>query len=224
MKSVEPSTIREVLLLSLAAGSADAIAFMGLGRVFTSNMTGNLVLLGIDVGQGHVLLAAQSAFVLVLFMGGVALGVTLARSVAQTERPHFASQATAIEKVLLVAFAIGWTATTQHTPLTDYLLLSCLAFAMGLQSAALNRLGAPGVGTTAITGTITALVTGVVATVTGLADSRDRIRFQFGVIAIYGLGAACCGFLLMHLPWLAGCLPALATLCVWPKNSQPSGN
>jgi uncharacterized membrane protein YoaK (UPF0700 family) len=40
--------VRDGLLLTLtaAAGSADAVSYLGLGRVFTANMTGNLVLLG----------------------------------------------------------------------------------------------------------------------------------------------------------------------------------
>ena len=39
---------RDLLLLALtwAAGNIDAIGYLGLGRVFTANMTGNTVLLG----------------------------------------------------------------------------------------------------------------------------------------------------------------------------------
>src|ERR1700761_8404631 len=35
--------------LSIAAGCVDAISFVGFGAVFTANMTGNMVLLGIAV-------------------------------------------------------------------------------------------------------------------------------------------------------------------------------
>jgi uncharacterized membrane protein YoaK (UPF0700 family) len=47
--------LRDALLLTLtaAAGSTDAVSFLALGRVFTANMTGNLVLLGIAV-QGQL--------------------------------------------------------------------------------------------------------------------------------------------------------------------------
>ena len=40
-------------MLTAAAGSTDAISYLGLGRVFTANMTGNLVLLGVAIGQGQ---------------------------------------------------------------------------------------------------------------------------------------------------------------------------
>jgi uncharacterized membrane protein YoaK (UPF0700 family) len=44
---------RDILLLVLtwAAGSVDAISFLALGRVFTANMTGNTVLLGLHLAQ-----------------------------------------------------------------------------------------------------------------------------------------------------------------------------
>lgn len=36
-----------LLLLACAAGAIDAISYLGLGRVFTANMTGNTVLLSL---------------------------------------------------------------------------------------------------------------------------------------------------------------------------------
>ena len=58
-----------VLLLAWAAGSVDAIGFLGLGHVFTANMTGNTVLLGLSLGEGRSLAAlanvtALSGFIL----------------------------------------------------------------------------------------------------------------------------------------------------------------
>jgi len=47
MKNFGREATRDLLALSVVAGSADAAGFMGVGLVFTSNMTGNLVLLGI---------------------------------------------------------------------------------------------------------------------------------------------------------------------------------
>ena len=42
-----------ILILAWAAGSLDAIGYLGLGHVFTANMTGNAVLLGLALGQGY---------------------------------------------------------------------------------------------------------------------------------------------------------------------------
>jgi len=41
-----------ILILAWAAGSLDAIGYLGLGHVFTANMTGNAVLFGLALGQG----------------------------------------------------------------------------------------------------------------------------------------------------------------------------
>ena len=49
-----------VLVLTWAAGGVDAISYLGLGHVFTANMTGNAVLLGLAVGQGQGLAALRS--------------------------------------------------------------------------------------------------------------------------------------------------------------------
>ena len=42
-------------LLGFASGSMDALAFFNLGEVFPSAMTGNTALLGLALGQGHVI-------------------------------------------------------------------------------------------------------------------------------------------------------------------------
>lgn len=40
-----------LLALAFAAGYIDALSYLGLGRVFTANMTGSTVLLGIAIAQ-----------------------------------------------------------------------------------------------------------------------------------------------------------------------------
>lgn len=41
-----------LLGLALAAGGVDAATYLGLGRAFPANMTGNTVLLGVAVARG----------------------------------------------------------------------------------------------------------------------------------------------------------------------------
>ena len=44
---------RALLVLTLTTGLVDAVSYLGLGRVFTANMTGNIVLLGFGIaGSG----------------------------------------------------------------------------------------------------------------------------------------------------------------------------
>ncbi|MGN6697263.1 MAG: YoaK family protein, partial [Thermomicrobiales bacterium] len=66
--------LRDTLLLLLAgaAGSLDAISYLGLGHVFTANMTGNTVLLGVALAQRDMPAALRNAVALVGFGVGVA--------------------------------------------------------------------------------------------------------------------------------------------------------
>src|SRR5215467_6235892 len=70
---------RDLLLLALtwAAGNVDAIGYLGLGRVFTANMTGNTVLLGLHLGQAQGAAAVRALLALVGFGVGLAVGALL---------------------------------------------------------------------------------------------------------------------------------------------------
>ena len=221
MKSVPPDAIRDILLLSVAAGSADAMAFLTLGHVFTCNMTGNVVLLGIDLGQGRVADAAWSFYVLVIFMLGVALGARLSRHIADQDWPRLAARLIGLEKILLLLFALGWTFAPREGEPWEGLLVALLAIAMALQSVAWTRLRAPGVGTTAITGTIVAFATGIIdLALPGKGEtSGSRIGFHAGVVALYCLGGAATGLLILRLPWLAGWVPIAAATFVRPRKT-----
>ena len=67
-------------LLTLVTGLVDAACYLGLGRVFTANMTGNVVLLafGATGAQGLPVLAPTVS--LVVFLVGAAAGGRLASS------------------------------------------------------------------------------------------------------------------------------------------------
>ena len=49
-----------VILLAVTSGALDALGFLGLGGVFASVMTGNLVLLGLGAGTRHGTLAVHA--------------------------------------------------------------------------------------------------------------------------------------------------------------------
>jgi uncharacterized membrane protein YoaK (UPF0700 family) len=222
MKSLEPGAARDLLLLSITAGSADAVGYLGLGKVFTSNMTGNLVLGGISLAQGHVAGAARVLYVLVVFTFGVSLGAWMGRGVSEKDWRALSRRLIGLEKIALFLFGLGWLVQGgEYDGILHHVLLLLLTLAMGLQATALYRLGAPGVGTTAITGTLTAFATGLINLMLAApAGSRERetgklrVRFQCGVILLYGCGAALEGFLMAHLSWLAGFTPFLVALWV----------
>src|SRR5215472_17476915 len=148
-----------LLLLSLAAASLDAISYLGLGRVFTAMMTGNTVLLGLALAQGEVLAALRSILALIGFAIGVFVGaIIVERESEPAEWPAAVTAALAFETMILMIVAASFTLFGNTREGIVYLLIILAAFAMGVQSAAVRRLGVPGIATTYITGTLTSLM------------------------------------------------------------------
>jgi uncharacterized membrane protein YoaK (UPF0700 family) len=231
MKLVDPAAIRDALLLSFAGG-ADAAGYIGLGRVFSSNMTGNLVLFGIYLGQGHFSAAFRALFVLAIFVVGACLGAWMGRRIDGQNWPRLARRLLGVEAVLLVLFAAGWAlgvTAAGPVPHLRHVLLLLLTLAMGIQAAALHQLSLPGVKTTAVTGTLTTLVTGIVhlfslspAAATPAQTSFMRVGFQTLVVILYAGGAVVSGVLMLHAPRWAGCGPAAAVLFVLLCHARKS--
>ncbi|GLY76412.1 DUF1275 family protein [Actinoallomurus iriomotensis] len=60
-----------VVLLAFGSGAVDAFSFAGLGAVFASVMTGNLVLLGVSVVHAHLDTAVAAVSAITAYVGGV---------------------------------------------------------------------------------------------------------------------------------------------------------
>jgi uncharacterized membrane protein YoaK (UPF0700 family) len=144
-----------VVMLTWAAGAVDAISYLGLGHVFTANMTGNAVLLGFSIGQGHALAALRPIIAMAGFVVGVAVGaLIIERSPQSGEWPLGVTHAVSLQWVFLILGIGGWYALA-HDDVTIYCLIASSAIAMGMQSVAVRQLKIPGVATTYITGTLT---------------------------------------------------------------------
>jgi len=154
-----------IVLLAWAAGSVDAISYLALGHVFTANMTGNTLLMGMNAGQGHAAEVLRSAAALIGYLFGVAVGALLAKAEDKTKKWSPGVTVTlALETVVLGGFGLAWYftgAAQQSNPW--YTLIAVSGLTMGLQSVAVRQLGIPGIVTTYITGTLTSLVSGLVA-------------------------------------------------------------
>jgi uncharacterized membrane protein YoaK (UPF0700 family) len=147
-----------VLVLTWAAAGVDAISYLELGHVFTANMTGNAVLLGLAIGQGQGLAALRSIIALTGFMVGVALSaVVLETGRDRGEWPMSVTKAVVTEGIILGVFTLTWHLGAHSGPLL-YALIGLSAVAMGIQSAAIRHLKVPGIATTYITGTLTSMV------------------------------------------------------------------
>jgi uncharacterized membrane protein YoaK (UPF0700 family) len=182
----------------VTAGATDGTAFLRLGHVFASVITGNLVVLSLGAvrGQGHLALLSGCA------LGGYALGVLLAAPRRSEEGqkapwPTGTTLALAAELALLVAFGVVWEidgrAPGQGTQLA--MLVLC-AGGMGVQSTAVRRLGQ--VSTTYMTSTLTGLLEAVVLR----RWTKDQ-SLSLGILLALACGAAAAAALTSHArAWL----------------------
>jgi len=203
---------RMLLALTFVAGSVDALSYLGLGRVFTANMTGNAVLLGLAIGQTQQLQVAHTAAAIAGFVLGVLTGARVVGPVR--ERVVWSRQITlalSLECAVLLVFAIGWWLIgpgSHGAGLIGLILLSGLA--MGIQSAVARRLAVPGVATTYITGTITALVAELTA-VSGAAGDRRRMSAVIGAMIV---GAVTGGLAQAYVRPAAALVPVVVVAAV----------
>ena len=143
------------IALAAAAGFVDAHIYVNVTPVFVANMSGNLIHLGILVGDGSWIHVAGSLLALAAFGGGVVIAtVHHDRQVAQGEtvRPGFLLS---IEAALLVVLT-GLLVSTGVIPQRhrDLVAIALGAVAMGIQAGALRRVGEIAVATTYGTGAI----------------------------------------------------------------------
>ena len=157
-----------VLLLSCAAGAVDAASYIGLGHVFAANMTGNTVHLGMATGYASLVDIGHSGSALLGFLLGVAAGASIVeRDDSPAPWPRAVNVALVGELILLAIIAVIWAATGARTPLATDALLLALGVAMGGQSVTVRRLRIPGVASTYLTGTLTALTAGLIRVALG---------------------------------------------------------
>jgi uncharacterized membrane protein YoaK (UPF0700 family) len=215
-----------LLLLAWVGGSTDAVSYLGLGHIFTANMTGNTVLLGVAIGQGLQENEVRLVLSLLGFCVGVMVGgILIERNYVQEDWPVIITKTLAIEAVLLAAFALVWyLADPARNPALENILIVLSALAMGLQSAAVLRIGVSGIVTTYISGTWTSFVISLVhkfsqgkdanTTEPSARSKQNHLGLQFAVLFIYGLAAAISGLGEVHWPKIAPLLPLLIVIIV----------
>jgi uncharacterized membrane protein YoaK (UPF0700 family) len=208
-------SVRDALLIGLtvAAGGVDAISYLGLGQIFTANMTGNTVLLALAVAQQNLApvtrtLLALAGFAIGAFAGGIVLGREPSKGLWQPR----ATSAILLEFLILLGFSIIWILTAGRPaagPL--YLLIALSSISMGLQAACARSFALRGVTTTVLT---TAL-TGFMADLAALGISGPDQRRWAGVVLGLFAGATVTGVLMVNARELAPLLPAVIVGAVW---------
>jgi uncharacterized membrane protein YoaK (UPF0700 family) len=223
------------IALTFGSGVADVTSFTRLGSVFSSVMTGNIVLWGLAAARGSLTLFSHTA----VSISGYIIGVAAGALIAHRGKTAAAGRAALLdshvlwvlraELTLLAVFAAGWEICRANPAgWAEFGLLAVLAAAMGMQSNAVRDMGMSEVSTTFLTGTLTGLVSSLVSP--GQATPH-RLR-RSGVLIGLAAGASLCGLLVATA---AAAVPALllaalvttlvlATGPTWlaPRASRPA--
>ncbi|MBV9003153.1 MAG: DUF1275 domain-containing protein [Solirubrobacterales bacterium] len=214
VKSVKHPLTRALLVLTFTTGLVDAVSYLGLGRVFTANMTGNVVLLGFGVaGSGGLPVVGPALSLAAFLLGSVAGGALVKR--LQKRHPMLLARGLAIEVSLLAAAAIVASATNVRAgDAMAYAVIVLLAFAMGVRGTIVRHMGVPDLSTVVLTMTLTAFASG--SPLAG-GSREDSIRRLAAALAMFA--GAVAGALLLKtslvLPLAVAAALALVTWLVY---------
>ncbi|MDN4173186.1 YoaK family protein [Nocardioides sp. SOB77] len=146
-----------MLVLTFTTGINDAVGYLGLDRVFTGNMTGNVVILGMALVGDTGLPVLGPALALVGFMVGAAGSGRVLRT---TIDPWGARTTWLLAVVALVMFGLaGLLAVAGNHPEQSVMVTTTTlaAAAMGMQAAVARHIAVKDVTTVVVTSTITGL-------------------------------------------------------------------
>ena len=174
---------RLLLVLTFTTGLVDAVSFLGLGRVFTANMTGNVIFLGFGVAGSTGLPVVGPLVSLGSFVVGALAGGILAARMAHRHPAHISVALGAEVTAIGTAAAVAAGTSLHPGTVPADTMIALLAFAMGLRNATARRFGIPDLTTTVLTMTLTGLA----------ADSQfaggtgsGSVRRTTAVVAMFG--------------------------------------
>jgi uncharacterized membrane protein YoaK (UPF0700 family) len=205
------------VLLTFASGASDVASYTRLGSVFTSVMTGNMVIFGLSLARGSLSLASHTAVAVAGYVAGVAVGTRVMWHHAARdgvpgedppggEWPPHIMLTLLIELTLFAGVAAGWELTgSRPAGAAQFVILVLAACAMGFQSTAVNQMGLRYVSTTYLTGTLTGLVSAIAG-----PGKKPAGRRRPGVLLGLLTGAVLAGTFLATVPAVVPLLPLLA--------------
>lgn len=218
--------VAALIVLTFTTGLVDAVSYLGLGRVFTANMTGNVVLLGFAAVGAPGLSVTRSLIALGGFLVGAAFGGRLGTAMASETKRRWLLIVAAVEAALI--FAAGLASLgfdiDSGTPVNRlYAVIVLTALAMGLRNATARRLAVPDLTTTVLTLTLT----GLAADSSLAAGNNPRpLRRIFSVIAMFA-GAAIGAILLRYglvLPLAVAGVCVLGAIAACAQTEASSEN
>ena len=214
-----------LLTMTAVTGLVDAVSFLSLGRVFTANMTGNIVLLAFATARVPGLSIARSLTALSAFLVGAILGGRVMSRANPDSQFRFAAQAFLLEVAFLLAASlcsIGYRGDALEYSFQPFALIALTALAMGTRNAAVRKLAIPDLTTTVLTLTIT----GIAADSSIANGNNPRLaRRVASVVAMFlgaALGAVIIRYSISAALWLGTAISALCSAALF-RSLRTSG-
>ncbi|MDP9983546.1 uncharacterized membrane protein YoaK (UPF0700 family) [Pseudarthrobacter oxydans] len=199
-----------MLVLTFSTGVIDAVGYLGLDRVFTGNMTGNVVILGMAFVGADELPVLGPAIALAGFVVGAVIAGRILRPEAAGWSRRTTALLTAVGVVMAAVAGVLFIYPPQAGAPITLTITAALALAMGLQAATARHLSVKDVTTVVVTSTLTGLA----------ADSRigggtgAHWGRRLGAVVLILVGAAVGAALLEVHVGLGVLLTALLSLGV----------
>ncbi len=145
---------RALLVLTFTTGVIDAASYLGLGHVFTANMTGNVVLLGFGIAGGSGLPVVSPIVSLVAFLAGATVGGRMAGAFP-AGAVHLSRSMLIEIGVVLLAALLALVLDVTPNGFSGDLVIALLALGMGVRNATVRRVKVADLTTTVLTMTLT---------------------------------------------------------------------
>jgi uncharacterized membrane protein YoaK (UPF0700 family) len=176
-RRVRPAAaVAAALCLTFGAGFVDAFGYLKLSHVYTANLSGNTVLIGIRSAGGQPSTALLHAFTIAMFLIGLLVSGVLIELALRHRVRRVLGATMGLETILLTGLAVfsgtladlGSATAGWHL----YALLALAAIAMGAQNTSLRMAGILSVYTTHVTGAVTRFSEHALAWLFAVADRR----------------------------------------------------
>lgn len=152
--------VRLLLLLSATTGMVDAASILGMDKVFTANMTGNVVFAAFAAAGAPGFHLAYYITALLAFMAGAVLAGRISRLNRPARLSHWLVVAASVEGGLLILaglFSLVLEIRAASFAGSLYVVIALTAGAMGFRNAVVRQLKVPDLSTTVLTLTITGI-------------------------------------------------------------------
>jgi uncharacterized membrane protein YoaK (UPF0700 family) len=187
-----------MLALTFSTGVVDAVGYLGLDRVFTGNMTGNVVILAMALADPSSKLPIVGPIIaLAFFLIGAAIAGRMFRGMKAGWYPQTTVLLSCVAGLLTLAaiaafaFTVAVSVADRPQPLA-LVITGAMGLAMGTQAGSARHIGVADVTTVVVTSTLV----GIAFDFGGRKDQHPWLR-RAGAILLIGGGAAT-GAVLLH--------------------------